>query len=222
MAKCAVCGKKGLFVSTNKNGVCNSCISLAKFDFNQRYRIISESQRIISESKSFKTVLSRIDTLIEHAQYIAKYEAWGMQLMTPLASALISSYSNKKIVLIKQFITDEIDNIRTKADIVISPKSKISENNKVLVKIAEWKKEFPGEEISAILEAEENTTHKIVWDLQLKTFLEEAEKAIFMDQKNKAITIFQEALYFIKTDEIPDDQQAEIIEDIKKRIAALK
>lgn len=222
MSQCKWCGKKGLFVSTNENGVCNSCISRAKFDFNQRYRIIIESQRIISESKSFKTIISRIDTLIEHARYIAKYEAWGMQLMTPLASALISSYSNKKIVLIKQFVADEIDKIKTKAEIVISPKSKISENNKVLLKIAEWRKEFPGEEISAVLETEDKNTRKIVRELQLKTFLEEAEKAIFMDQKQKAIAKFQEALYFIKTDEIPDDQQVEIVDDIEKKIAALK
>jgi len=96
MGQCKACGIKGFFVSTKKYGVCSSCINRAKFDFNQRYRIISESQKIISESNSFKTILHRIDTLIEHAKEIAKYEAWGMSFMTPSASDLILIYSNKK------------------------------------------------------------------------------------------------------------------------------
>jgi len=222
MAQCKECGRKGLFSFVDKNGLCAACAWKYQFDFDQRIRIISDCQKIIADSKSLKTKLHRIDVLLEHTKIISQYEAKGMNFMTPSAKELFSNYSQNKIDLIKNSIREEINKIRTKADLLLSPKSKISETNKILLKIAEWKNEYPDKKISEILISEEKTTTQSIHNMQLQLFIDEADKAFFMKQSTKALNKLQEALYFIKTDMIPDESQRDIISNIEKKIIDIR
>lgn len=222
MAQCKACGNKGFFLFLDKAGLCGRCASQMKFDFDQRYRIIEDSQKIIANSKSLKTILHRMHALEEHLTVVAKYEAYGTSLMTPPASAVLAHYADMKRGLIEKAINEEITAVYNKASVLLSIKSKITETNKVLVKIAAWRNDYAGENIDSLLNEEEAKAAKLVHDLQLKAFLEEAEKAMFMGQKNRATGKFQEALYFLKTDAIADEQQRGVVEDIEKKIASLK
>jgi len=67
-------------------------------------------------------------------------------------------------------------------------------------------------------------------ELELKTlmrkakldgFLEAAKKAEFKGNKKKAIDQYQEALYFIRNDDVPDDQQNEEIRQIEAKLKDL-
>ena len=165
-----------------------------------------------------KTVLHRIDLLLEHTNLIAQYEAKGISLMTPSAKEMYSNYSQMKISLIEEYVKDEIEKIRTRANLALSPKSKITEMNKALIKIAEWKNEYPVEKISEMLVTKEQSIGQSIHKMQLQQYIDEAEKALFMKQKNKALTKLREALYFIKTDMVPDDSQQDIILQIEKKI----
>jgi len=218
MAECKECGKKGFLFFVDKKGLCGSCGPKIRFDFNQRYRIISDSLELISNSKSMKTVMHRIDVLLEHANVIAQYEAKGISLMTPSANEIISRYSQMKLGLIENYIREEIEKIRTKANLALSSKSKIAEINKVLLKIAEWKSEYSDKKVSEILISEEESIRQSIHKMQLQLFIDEAEKALFMKQSKKALNKFQEALYFLKTDMIPDESQQDIIAHIEKKI----
>ena len=163
-----------------------------------------------------------MNVLTEHLTVIAKYESEGVSLMTPPANELLSRYTDKRKLLIEKDIKEQISAIYNKTSTFLSTKSKITETNKILTKIMAWRSEYSNENIEARLDDEEKAAAKIVHDLQLSAYLEEADKAIFMNQKSKALNKFQEALYFIKTDKIPDDYQSKTIAEIEKKIADIK
>jgi len=208
-------------MSVNKAGECSSCEWRVKFDTNQRIRIIQDSQKLISNSKNTKTVFSRYKVLFEHLEAIAGYEARGYSLMEPSATTLLSGYLKSRQETASLTIKSEIESIEHKASLQISAKPKINDLNKALLKIAEWKKEFIGFGVDDLLETEEVRIQQNIHSIRLAAFMTEYDKAIFMGKKDRAKAQLQEALYFVKTDMIPDEQQVHIISDIEAKLKEL-
>ena len=61
----------------------------------------------------------------------------------------------------------------------------------------------------------------LIHKTKLDKFLEAAKKAEFKGNKKKAIDQYQEALYFIRNDDVPDDQQGQYIEKIESKLKEL-
>lgn len=218
MAKCKYCGKNGLFVFVNQDGLCKNCQLIIVGDVNQRFRIINDSMKLIEESKNLKTRLGRCDTLIEHARELTRYENLGINTITPSPSDLVSAYLARKDEIIVDNIEQYLIMAETKVEIADTSRKKINEYNKVLLEIEDVKTELTDKERLNKLQLEIKTkVHKIQFD----SYLDAAKKAEFKGQKKKAIDQFQEALYFIKTDNVDDSLQKEWIDKLEKKISEL-
>lgn len=221
MAQCAWCGKKGFFLSVNKNNLCNNCQSNIDFDFQQRLRIIQNSQELIEKSENFKTRMHRIDVILEHAQALKKYEEKNVPTIKPSPSECEKHYIKLRNELIYEDIIEKIEKSMNKANLGTSAKAKINEANKALLIIIEGKKTVKNEEEINKLNEGEKKIKSFIHVTQLNEFIEEAKKAEFKGQKSKALDKYQEALYFLQTDEIDDSLQEEKIGEIKSKISEL-
>lgn len=74
MATCKWCRKGGIFIRVDRYGLCNNCSDAILIEVNSRVKVIQESKDIINSSKKLDTVLSRLDTIVMHAQELRKYE----------------------------------------------------------------------------------------------------------------------------------------------------
>ncbi|MFX0137199.1 MAG: hypothetical protein ACFFDN_26405 [Candidatus Hodarchaeota archaeon] len=221
MAQCIWCGKKGLLLSVDRNKLCRNCQSIIYFDFRQRLRIIQDSQKLIEKSKNFNTRIGRIDTLLEHVQALKRYEDKNITTLKPPPSEVERSYLKFRSELIFENIVEEIDKIMNKAKLGLTPKTKMSEANKALVKINERRREIQGEDEINMVEGKEKEIKTFIHETQLNEFIDEAKKAEFKGQKARALDKYQEALYFLQTDEIDDSFQKEKIAEIKAKISEL-
>lgn len=218
MAECKMCGRKGLFLSVSANGLCKSCEPIVVMDVQQRGRIINDSRKLVAESKNMKTRLSRCDLLIEHAQALLEYEHKGIPTVSPSPSQLLSEYTAMRNQIVLEGVTAEVEKALTKAEIAVTPRTSINEANKALLKILEGKQELRDQ---AKLDQLEARVRRFSHETQLNAYLEAARKAEFTGQKKKALEQYQEALYFLKTDEIDDLSQAEEISKIEAKISEL-
>jgi len=112
-------------------------------------------------------------------------------------------------------ITDRV----AKAKHASSSKTAINEATQALVKIAEARR-LSSSPITELDELE-SEIREFVRTTQLESYLEAARKAEFKGQIKKAIDQYQEALYFLKTDDIPDNEQASHMTDIEKKLTEL-
>jgi hypothetical protein len=222
MAQCKSCGNKSWVIRVNKAGDCSSCERKIKLESQQRIRIIQDSEKLILSSKNTRTIFVRYKVLFEHLEILAGYESRGYSLINPPAMSLLAHHLKARHDIAYRAIKSDLESIEQKAGLQISHKSKITDLNKALMKIAEWKKEFIGFGVDDLLGEEEDRLKRNVHSIQLETFLGEYEKAVFMGKKDKAKTQLKEALYFIKTDMIPDETQAQTISDIEAKLASLE
>lgn len=221
MAQCIWCGRKGFFLSVNKDKLCRNCQSSISFDVQQRLRIIQDSQKLIEKSKNFKTRISRIDVLLEHAGALKQYEEKNIETLSEPPSELEKNYKDLKNELIYENIISQIEKHLNKANLQMTAKSKINEANKALLTIIEGKKEIKDEERIQKLNEAEKKIKKQIHETQLNEFLEDAKKAEFKEQKSKALDKYKEALYFLQTDEVDDSLQKDKIDEIKTKISEL-
>lgn len=221
MGQCVWCGSKSIFLSVDKNGLCSRCRSLISFDLQQRLRIIEESQEIIKKTSNFKTLLHRIDTILEHLQVLKAYEAKKIPTVIPPPTDFENALLQKKEELINDNIMQEIGRIMNKASLGLTTKSKINEANKAILLISERRSELKDQEKISNLGNKEKEIKYFIHDTKLNEFLEEAKKAEFKGQKARALDKYQEALYYLQTDEIDDIYQKDKIEEINAKILEL-
>ncbi len=219
MAQCKNCGRKALFLSVTKNGLCKTCDAVVVMDVQQRVRIIQDSINLIEKSKITKTKVSRCDTLLEHAGALAEYERKGIPTLQPLPSQFITEYTAQRDNIICDGVTAEVDKALAKAELATSSRTSVGEANKALLKIRDAKEELEDPSRLDTLEARVKTFSH---ETQLNTFIEAARKAEFKGQKKKAIDQYQEALFFLKNDDIDDELQGREISKLEKKIAELQ
>lgn len=218
MGQCKMCGRKGLFLSITANGLCKYCDTVVTMDVMNRGRVINDCMSLVAESKNMKTRLSRCDILLEHAQALQKYEHKGIPTISPSPSQLLSQYASMRDQIVLEGIKAEVEKALAKAEIATTPRTSINEANKALLKIQEGKQELRDQ---AKLDQLEARVRRFTHETQLNAYLEEARKAEFKGQKKKALDQYQEALYFLRSDEIDDSLQAEKIGEIEAKISEL-
>jgi len=165
-----------------------------------------------------KTRLSRCDLLIEHAQALLEHEHKGIPTVSPSASQLLSEYTAMRDQIVLEGVTAEVEKALAKAEISATPRTSINEANKALLKIQEGKQELRDK---AKLDQLEARVQRFSHETQLNAYLEAARKAEFKGQKKKALDQYQEALYFLRSDEIDDSLQVEKIGEIEAKISDL-
>ena len=220
MGTCVWCGKSGFFLSVNKHGLCRSCESVIAVEAHSRMRVINESVEILKKTKSLGTALSRIDIMVEHARELKKFHDKCPNLITPSPDEIIQICKRSRNEFIEKFTLEEIEKHKIKAELVASPTSKITELTKALIKIKDAQDKCEG--VSQALSNKEKSIQSIIHKYKLEGFLEAAKKAEFKKQYKKALDQYQEALYFLKNDDVPDIKQSEQITLLENKIKELE
>lgn len=217
MATCRYCDRKGIFISIDVNGLCKKCRPLL-IVIQQNIRILKESMRLAHEGKTFKTRLSRCDLVLEEAEALLAYEKKKIPTVTPAPSAIASHYREFHDDLIMEEAESIAEKSSAKANIAGSVRSHEAALANGLLKI---------QEITAnLIDFERGTnlieTHQfLIHQNKLGGFLEAARKAEFKGNRKKALDQYQEALYFILHDDVPDGEQKKQITEIEEKIKQL-
>ena len=218
MPQCKLCGKKGIFLSLSNNGLCKECDPILVLEVTQKARIIQDCLRIIDESKNMETKLSRCDLLLEHAKELLKYEKKNIDTFDPSPSILLNEFTPARDQIVVEGVSNEIENHLTKSKISSTIRTKITNAEKALLSVENGKKLIRD---PSKLKSLELKVRSFIHSTKLQSFIEEAKKAEFKGQINKAIDQYKEALYFLKSDNIDDELQKKEITQILQKIDEL-
>jgi len=219
MAQCKWCEKKGFFLKVSNEGLCNSCQQIIIFDFQQRMRIVDESIELVDNSKKMETRLSRLELVKEHLLVIVQYEDKQIEVMNPTAKEVLKKLEGYHDKIILEHMTEMAESALTKAEVATTTNTKVNAINKALLKIREMEKQL---EKTSSLNDLEKKLNTFIHETQINSFINEAKKAEFKGNIKKAVDQYQEALYFLKTDNIDDIQQQKEISEIEANIERLK
>lgn len=218
MGQCRFCGRKGFFLSVDSNGLCGNCSSGVVLDITQRTRVMGDCLRLAREGKTFATRLSRCDLLLEHAEDLLQYEKKGIPTLSPSPSEILSEFRGYRDELILEEANNVAQKAKAKSEVASTTTAKHNALASGLLKAQEIiqnnSKSSIGDELERELKA-------LMHNVKLDGFLEAAKKAEFKGNKKKAIDQYQEALFFIRNDDVPDNQQRSKIGQIEAKLKEL-
>lgn len=218
MGQCRFCGRKGFFLSVDSNGLCGNCAPNVVLDIKERTRIMNDCLRLARDGKTFRTRLSRCDLLLEHADHLLQYEKKGIPILSPSPSEILREYRVYRDDLILEEARQVAEKAKAKAEVASTVTAKHNALASGLLKTQEIIQNSSDASAGKQLERElKFLMHKA----KLDGFLEAAKKAEFKGNKNKAIDQYQEALFFIRNDDVPDDQQSLEIGQIEAKLKEL-
>jgi hypothetical protein len=96
MGQCKYCGKKGFFLSIDKDGLCRNCAPVLLMQVQQSIRVIKESEDIINRSKHINTRISRCDTILVHLKRLIELEKKGIPTLNIPPSKLFQQVTNER------------------------------------------------------------------------------------------------------------------------------
>jgi hypothetical protein len=218
MSECALCHKKGIFLSLTQYSLCKECNYKVVLDVEQRGRVIQDSIRLVHESKNLETRLSRLKLSITHLEAIEHYEMLGIPTLGPLPSELKRKYEGLNDSIIEETIRHDFDDIKTRKD---AGQTLTSLENNIVKMILRIKDNKANLRNGGCLDALEKEVVLYQNRIRLEHFLENARKAEFKGQKRKALDQYQEALYLLKNDKIDDASQEEQIMQVTEAVTRL-
>lgn len=218
MGQCRYCEKKGWFLRLDPNGLCDNCNPAVLESILNSNRVIEQSEQLIENSKNCKTRLSRCETIIQHAQLLLEYEERDIPTIRPLPSQMIKKYISRHDELLIEEVKGLFNKAKTKAEVAATTKTKTKAFSDCYVKAKEFLENLnkPSNGESLIKEIK-----KQIHSSTLNGYIQDARKAEFKGKTKKAIEQYQEALFFIKNDDIPDDLQSDEITEIEEKIQEL-
>ena len=182
------------------------------------FQIINESLELVETSKKLDTRLSRCDVVISTAERLKELTYVGEWGLTRDPDELIAAMHKRKDRLILEATKEEVKKAWNKAEVAVTPKTKINTLSKVLLKIKEHR---PSMSDPTPLNDVEQELIDSIHAIQLEAHLDAARKAEFKNQKKKALDEYYEALYFLRTDHIDDSLQKDQTESVEAKIREL-
>ena len=218
MARCGFCGKSGWFLRTSEEGLCDACAQAWSWETESNLRVIKESVNIASTTKKLDTMLSRFGVAEDACRQLLKYERRGIPSMNPPPTEAIEMIASERRSAVLGWIDRELFAARAKSEATTTPAgrtrgySKLLENISTLYMQLDHTEEIRTAELSVRQELDA---------VRLKVELDRAGKLEFRGQKKRACDAYLDALYLLRGDSIPDDEQQAEIDRIEAKIVAL-
>lgn len=216
LAQCLYCNKKGIFLKVSKDGLCKRCHDPVVLSVQSMTKVINESIELVNNSKVFNTRIGRLETTIDTFRRLdEEYWSKGIRFFKPEPKIAIEKLERQKFELIEDEIKKKIERHLDKSKRAKTIKTKISNADKALDELLKFSQEYDYEN-----KALEDNINTYIKKAQFDDFVENAEKFEFKGNHKKAIDQYQEALFFLRDNELPGVDA--IIEEINNKIKVLK
>ena len=218
MARCGFCAKSGWFLRTSEQGLCDACAQAWSWETESNLRVIKESANIASETKRLDTMLSRFAVAMDACRQLLKYERRGIPSMSPPPTEAIELLVSERKSAVLRWIDRELLTARAKSEAATTPAARTRGYSKLLENISTLYMQLDDTEK---IRAAEISVRQELDTVRLKVELDRAGKLEFRGQKKRACDAYLDALYLVRGDSIPDDEQQTEIDRIEAKIAAL-
>lgn len=170
----------------------------------------------LAKTRSSTKKLELYAELVEASEALQALELRGEATITPPPSQILPGFRRER----EELIRSEIEEIARKA-MAASEAATVEKRaaivQKSVQKAAEWEGLLPEGRVAQPVAELKALLHVA----RLEAMVEEARRFEFKGEAKRALDLYQEALYMVLNDEVPDDQQQEEIAALDAKIRAL-
>ena len=218
MATCKNCQKSGWFLSVSPDGMCETCAPAVAQEATSVVRVVKESLKIAESTRTLGTLLSRYGVAIDRCSQLLPYERRGIAITDPPPSGVIRDIKSARRDRLLSWVADELAAAHKKSQAATTPAAKIRPFSKLLENMGTIYSSAPDLDDLVSKEAE---IRRALDGARLRSELERANKLAFKGQKKRACDAYLDALYILRTDSIPDNEQEGDAAKIEAKIREL-
>jgi len=119
--RCRWCGKVGIFLSINSDGLCKKCEPLVRREIYSSGKIIQDAEKLLENPMDDSIIPKQYKLILKKASEILKYEKKGIPTYSPLPSELIKEYTAKHDKLIMESMPEKVNDALKAAHSVLMP-----------------------------------------------------------------------------------------------------
>jgi len=221
MPQCKWCGKKGIFLTLDKYGLCDTCHHTVIFNITQIVNLINSSIDVMQKSKNLDTKLSRLELIEQKYRELLNYEKAGIVPSNKRPSEVLKEIPKIRDETIIEYFKEKSKEINTKVEAEISPNQKTNLLNKFYSEFLEYKHLITLESNKLEAERFEQILKALISKYEYENLLEKAKKAEFKGQKKVALNAYYDVLYYLRNNHISDTLELDKIEFVKSKILEL-
>ncbi|MDR1659316.1 MAG: hypothetical protein LBR94_03110 [Desulfovibrio sp.] len=184
-------------------------------EVNTNLRVVVESIDIFRNSKNIDTATSRYNLAVERLEDLLSRHPHRSDWQ-----ALLDALRAEGRIRLQEALGAVLDRQIEKSSLAKSVAAKINPLNKALLTLSEA--DDTGNYDDAWIAAKREYIEGLIHESEIGQLLETAERHEFKEDWKKAVSAYQDALFFLKKDNIPDDEQIEVITSIEQKITELK
>ena len=163
-------------------------------------------------------MLSRLKVAIDATHQLRCYEERGIPTLESPPSETIHTIQSGRQTIVLEWIGKELANARSKSQAATTPAGKTRPYSKLLEHFNMIYAEL--DDTADIKEAETKIRQEMD-GVRLRMEIERAQKLAFKGQKKRACEAYLDALFLLRTDATPDDQQRDAAAKIEAAIKEL-
>ena len=187
----------------------------ATVDVSSSMRVIVESTDIARKTKNIETAHSRYNVAMDMLYELLQQYPHRTDWQEMLAALIVEKHQ----ILLKK-LSETIDRQIEKASLAKTLSPKINALTKAAAILADAARsdEYDAEWITS----KQQEIFALMHQTELGKLVEAAEKHEFKADWKKALGAYQDVLFFLKKDDIPDEEQAELFAWVDQKISAMK
>ncbi|GAB4537295.1 MAG: hypothetical protein Tsb0010_16530 [Parvularculaceae bacterium] len=219
MAKCKICGKKGLFLKLFEKKACAECYKDYQDAAETEPKRYEDNIAIVDGDAEFAERIAAASRALAAARRLAPFDAAGLdvKMPTPVAAALakLTDFPNAAL---RAFVDRELPRAKAASQAAKSAEDKMAPFQALLTSLFEVQ---PHLEDLGEFEKQAARVREFLDGADLAAALEAAEKEEFKGNSEKAVELYLEALFLARRDAVEDEKQAEQIGFIREKIVSL-
>lgn len=206
MAKCKNCDKKGFFLSVDRfNGLCANCSEVVLPQISSDVQIVVRSNKIISNSKNPKTIVSRCDDVLAALSRLDPFYRKGIPTIVQPLEEIQDSFESLRSEIAQKLVDEQVFMARAKQESASTPAGKLGGYGRAIENLNKMLLEF--EDVTQI----EPAIAELIRErdkVRIETAIVKAEKFLAKSKPKLARDALTDLLVEIRHDTTPDAEQA--------------
>lgn len=188
----------------------NAEFSLELRDISRCADVVTGHTDVYVRIEAASLAIGRLKNMLEEFPHRTDWREWQQD------------FKNARSELMTACLEDDLHGLQKKAQTVKTKAAKISAANKALLLLQQAEDDAETAYPQEVITRWRKVFSLFVHHTELEALLMKADKAEFKEEWKKALSAYQDVLYFLKHDDIPDEEQTEQIAYIEDRIAEMQ
>lgn len=220
MGQCITCGKKGILLRTDQNGVCKECQESVYPALQEQLGLVQEAEQAFGQSQGWKEELQACDQAVKALEELGKWEGKGLRTGLPQPAeqmkqqvqAMRDQFVEKAVASAYAQANQNIQSTKNPEDRIKAAKFGLDEISSI---------QFLGGHVSS-MDQFRKKLHEVYDKLQYKIYAVKAKTAEEMSEYQDALEAYRQSILYLRECMHLDEKYKQVAKKLEMKVKIME